>query len=89
MHKDWLIKTLTVEQAEAEHMVTDERLGQMPVPFGFCNAAWKDLVARMQPGDELWRFSSSAESWQRLGGCGGIALIRRGEVVASVLTDMN
>jgi hypothetical protein len=89
MHNDWLKRKLTVEQAETEHMVGDERLGPKPVPFGFCNAEWRELIAQMQPGDELWEFSSSRDSWQHLCGRGGIALVRGGEVVASVLTEMN
>jgi len=43
----------------------------------------------MQEGDELWEFCSSWESWQKLAGRAGIALVRNGEVVASVDTMMN
>lgn len=89
MHKDWLKRKLTVEQAEAEHMVEDEQLGQTPVPFGFCNKAWRDLLAKMQPQDELWEFSSSDHSWQHLAGRGGISLVRRGKIIASLVTKMN
>lgn len=89
MRKDWLKRKLTIEQAEAENMVTDERLGQAPVPFGYCNNMWRALLAKMRSGDELWEFSSSRESWQHLCGRRGIALVRGGEVVASVLTEMN
>jgi hypothetical protein len=46
-------------------------------------------VAQMQPGDELWAFSSSTVSWQNLCGRAGIALVRGGEVVASMITKMN
>lgn len=65
-HKDplaWaLIKRYrSVEEAEAEHMVTDARLGDAPVPFGFSNGDWSQLLAIMQDGDELWTFSTSEE----------------------------
>jgi hypothetical protein len=89
MNADWLKRKLTVEQAEAENMIAIERLGPKPVPFGFCNRDWHNLLAQMQPGDELWEFSSSGESWQNLCGRAGVALVRGGEVVASMITSMN
>ncbi len=89
MDKDWLTRKLTVEEAEAENLVSDERLGLTPVPFGYCNSEWRNLRAQIQPGDELWEFTSPAESWAQLFGRAGIALIREGEVVDSITTMMN
>jgi hypothetical protein len=83
MQKDWLKRRLTIEQAEAEQMVTDARLGREPVPFGFCNCQWRDLIAKMQPGDELWEFSHIEGP---LCGEGGFAIIRHGELVGSMTT---
>lgn len=82
-------RKLTVEEAEAENMVTDESLGPAPVPFGFCNDQWRHLLDQIQPGDEIWEFSSSRETWENLCGCGGIELIRNGETVATVVTRIN
>jgi hypothetical protein len=89
MHKDWLQKRVTVAEAEAAHMVHTDRLGPDPVPFGFQNARWQQLLAQMKEGDELREFFSSAESWQHLAGRAGIALVRDGEVVSSIVTMMN
>lgn len=89
MTRDWLIKQLTVQEIEALHSVRDERLGPDPVPFGFINDRWKALLAEMQPGDELWEFRSPPESWMRLSGRAGIAVVRNGEVVDSLTTAMN
>lgn len=89
MIRDWLTKRLTVQEIEAEHSVRDERLGPNPVPFGFIHDQWLALIARMQPGDELWQFSSPPESWQHLCGRAGVALVRNGEVVDSITTAMN
>jgi hypothetical protein len=83
MRKDWLKRKLTVEQAEVEHMVTAAQLGPKPIPFGFCNRQWKDMIAQMQPDDELWEFSHVAGP---LCGVGGIALVRNGEIVAHMRT---
>ena len=89
MHKGWLKKQVSVAEAEAAHMVQTDRLGPDLVPFGFQNDRWRDLLAQMQDGDELWEFSSSWESWQHLAGRAGIVLVRNGEVVTSIVTMMN
>jgi hypothetical protein len=87
--KDWLQKRLTVAEAEASYMVKDDRLGPAAVPFGFQNDKWRALRAEMQEGDELWEFTSPPESWANLGGRAGIALVRDGEVVRTLVTRMN
>jgi hypothetical protein len=87
--KEWLTRRVTVEEAESANMVQNERLGPDPVPFGFINHRWKQLVARMAPGDELWEFSSSPESWANLAGRSGVALVRGGEVIDSIITEVN
>jgi hypothetical protein len=87
--KDWLQKRLTVAEAEAAYMVRDARLGPDPVPFGFQNDKWRALLADMQGGDEIWEFTSPPESWRNLAGRAGIALVRHGEVVRSIVTTMN
>jgi hypothetical protein len=87
--KDELQKRVTVAEAEAAHMVKSDRLGPAPVPFGFQNDKWRALLAEMQDGDELWEFASSPESWKDFHGRAGIALVRRGDVVRTLVTIMN
>jgi len=89
MDTDWLKQKLTVAQAESKHMVSDPRLGPTPVPFGFCHAKWQNLLSKMQDGDELWEFSSSDHSWQHLAGRAGLALVRNGQIIHSIVTAMN
>lgn len=89
MHEDWLKRALTVAQAEAENLVTNEHLGSEPIPFGYCSSQWRDLLARMQPGDEIWEFSSPPETWEDLCGRRGIVLLRGKEAVAWIVTSMN
>ena len=83
MHKDWLKRKLSIEQAEAENMITDARLGPTPVPFGFCHNKWREMIAQMQPDDELWQYSFAAGP---LCGAGGFAIVRNGEIVAEMRT---
>ena len=87
--KNWLKKKLTIEEVEMANTVQDRRLGPVPIPFGFQNAQWKALLAQMMEGDELWEFSTSPESWRALAGSAGIALVRDGQVIVSILTKMS
>jgi hypothetical protein len=89
MDEDWLQKRVTVAEAEAAHAVKLEHLSPDPVPFGYLNERWQALLARMQEGDELWEFCSSPESWAHLAGREGIALVRDGKIIDSILTIMN
>ena len=85
----WMQKRITVEEAEAANLVTDERLGPDPVPFGFINDDWKKLLSLMREGDELWEFDSPPETWEKLAGRRGIALVRECRVLYTIITLMN
>ena len=50
---------------------------------------WAVFVGKMQPGDELWFFSSSRASWDWLAGREGYAIVRNGKKVDSYITRMN
>jgi hypothetical protein len=91
--KEWLQKPISVAEAEAAYPgITDDRVKRFPdaaKPFGFKNAEWEALRAEMQPGDQLWTFSSPPASWQGLAGRSGIALVRNGAPVKILLGAMN
>jgi hypothetical protein len=86
---EWLQKRVTVEEAEAAETLVDKRLGPDPVPFGFGNAKWKQLIAQMREGDELWSFRSPRETWANMSGRMGYSLVRGGRVISSIVTLMN
>ncbi len=89
----WLQKKVTVAQAEAEHPgISDERKVRSPEaakPFGFQHQKWEEFKAGMLPSDELWTFSSPADSWRDLAGRAGIALVRNGVPIRTIVTVMN
>jgi hypothetical protein len=89
MRKEWLQEQTTLEQAEQDHLVKDERLGPNPVPFGFQLESWIRFKGQMREGDELWKFSSPAETWQHLAKLEGLSIVRNGEIVDSIVTMMN
>jgi hypothetical protein len=82
-------KYASIQEADNENMVTDPRLGDSPVPFGFSNHQWRELLAEMQDGDELWTFSTSDESWDNRCGRAGISLVRNGKEVTYIVRKMN
>jgi hypothetical protein len=91
--KDWLQKPISVAEAETAYPgITDDRVKSFPdaaKPFGFKNTEWEALKAEIQPGDELWTFSSPPASWQGLAGRAGIALVRNGAPIKILLGAMN
>ena len=53
------------------------------------NPGIQELLDLMQPGDELWWFSTSKESWSRLCGRAGYVVLRDGQQVAHLVLIMN
>ena len=80
---------ITIAEAEAAHLVQVDELGPDPVPFGFMNTKWKAMLAEMQPGDGLFTYRTSPESWNALAGREGIFLVRDGKVIRSLVTMMS
>jgi len=85
----WLTDRMTVEEAETKHLVLHPQLGEEPIPFGFQNEAWKALVDRMEEGDEVWAFNSPKETWEKMFGRAGIAVVREGKIVDMLVTKLN
>lgn len=86
--KAWLRKRITVEEAQQQSYKLDD-LGPDPVPFGYSYGKWGVMKEMMKAGDELWIFSSPSESWANLAGRAGIALVRKGRVIASMVNLLN
>jgi hypothetical protein len=94
-----LIARKTVAELEAANTLRPDQLSEsdrtgprasiMLKPFAFLNDKWEALKARMQPGDELWTFASSPQSWRDLAGRAGIALVRNGQIIERLVTMMN
>ncbi len=53
------------------------------------HAFWQVLKSLLQPGDELYEFSTDQESWDALAGRAGIHVVRDGEIVATIITMLN
>ena len=80
--KNWLVKQASIREAEEAHRVNG-------VSFGFMHDEWESLKSKMLSEDELWEFDSGPESWEQLMGWRGYAVVRNGEVVDMVITELN
>jgi hypothetical protein len=78
--KQWLSARVTVAEAERANTITNR-------PFGEQHGRWERLKGNMAAGDELWEFVSPPESWAHRCGRQGYAVVRRGEVVAALVTS--
>jgi hypothetical protein len=79
----WLKTRVTVQEAEDAHRVESMQ------PFGYTREAWLKLIASMQPKDELWTFCSPEINWRFSCGREGVALVRAGRVIDTIITRMN
>jgi hypothetical protein len=91
--KAWLTEKTTVTEAEAANPgIMGERAERFPdaaKPFGFQNRQWENLKALMLPRDEIWKFCSPLESWEHLAGRAGVALVRDGVSIRTIVSMMN
>lgn len=86
---NWLRQRISLEEAEVKYSIQSDDLGHNPVPFGYINAQWRELVSKAKDGDELWEFRSSDDSWEHLAGDAGVVLMRNGEIIDMITTEMN
>ncbi len=75
----YLTERTTFERAVTENMLDGK-------PFGHANDDWVRLLAKRREGDELWHFAppnaTSIQIW-------GLALVRRGRVVSTVIIGVD
>lgn len=80
----------SIEQAEKDNMITVKKNGKSVIlPFGYINDDWETLKSNYQEGDQIFKFSTSAESWDNLAGREGYVLIRGDQIIAEIITLMN
>lgn len=84
---------LTAEQEALATVLCDvaehDRTDVVRVAFGNQAYEWEEFKDQIREGDLLYHFRSDDDAWQAQEGSEGYALIRRGEVVALILTATN
>src|SRR5436190_581776 len=94
----WLRKRGTRAEFERAHLERTAALFNLPFekvakkfgdrPFGERNDGWVRFVQQLAEGDELWFFSSPADTFVRKCGCVGYAIVRDGIVRDTLITLM-
>lgn len=50
---------------------------------------WENFKSKINEGDEIYKFRSDTKSWKHLAGREGFELVRNGEVIYSITTEMS
>lgn len=88
VNKEWLLEQVILEEVEKESLCYVEQV-EKSIPFGFAFSKWNKLKDQFQEGDELWKYSSPSETWQRMHGRAGYCIVRSDEIVAKFVTVQN
>jgi hypothetical protein len=80
-----MVKAWLTRQSSLDEIVAQEQSAESDE----FKAQARALIEAFQPGDEVWRFRSPADTWQMRMGRAGVALVRNHEIVQSLLTMMN
>jgi hypothetical protein len=83
--KEWL----TTRYSEGEIAALGTTRGRVTRRMRPLLAGLLAFKARLKPGDELWGFDSPPESWANLHGSRGMAIVRNGEVVDTLVMMEN
>jgi hypothetical protein len=82
--REWLRERLLASELAALY-----EGGRSAFEYGYSErdtVGWTSIESQFTPGDEVWKYCSPMESWQSYKGEMGIAIVRQGAVVASVVT---
>jgi hypothetical protein len=83
-------KEISVEEADADcfsEPVRSRRGRIYRKPFR--NADWEAMKQKIQPGDRLYAYCTSKQSWRICMGSEGIELVRDGQIIDCILLRMN
>jgi hypothetical protein len=79
LDSNWLTTKTTYDDAVQDNTVEGRE-------FGHANEDWERLKAKMQAGDEFWYFAPPSPQVIQLW---GLALVRQGSVISTVITDVD
>ncbi|QDU76673.1 hypothetical protein Pan97_37280 [Bremerella volcania] len=84
--KEWLTAPTTLQEIMATCNNEDPQVAA--VANHYLNQA-APLFQQMQPGDELWNYSSPSDDWANNRGNAGLAIVRDGELIDSMCMVRN
>jgi hypothetical protein len=88
--RGWLRERVTVEQADSRYAEFErDSFALLGTTGGWLDYFRDEIVAEIQPGDELWLYDTGPEAWANLHGERGLAQVRGGRVVGLITEAMN
>jgi hypothetical protein len=88
LHAGLLVTCLAVREADRLRALSDvDQSSDITARDWRTDADW--WAKRMQPGDELWTWSTPRWTWEDLCGRGGFAIVRDGKPIYHSWTVMN
>jgi len=91
--QEFLLQQLTTLEVERLGLGEIPTMIGAPASLSHGRDAFKKNLAELKmlmlPRDELWTFSNSADAWKQLAGVTGLALVRNGQSIASMITARN
>lgn len=94
-HESWQNQWGVMKRADFRAGKTFREVGLSHLPAGSPRsaAAWLEALAvfrrQVQPGDVLYHYDSDPEEWDRGSGSEGYAIVRGGELFATLMVRMN
>lgn len=80
----------TIAEIESKNKVEIEKDRKKTIiPFGYVNDQWLEIKSKMKKGDKIFEFSTGPDSWANLAGRAGIVVLRKNELVGTLITTMN
>ena len=76
----WLVERVSKEEIVA--MIKPDKLNRLSDELAI-------IMSEMKPSDEFWHFSSPSKTWANLAGRSGIAIVRNGVPLDSIVLMMN
>lgn len=88
--RSWLHgESMSIDELERQLGTNRNENRQQLEWFGLGSKQWQRIKEQMQTGDQLYRFRSPPETWANMAGRAGIALVRDGRVIDTLVTSLN
>lgn len=88
--EEWLTTRLVSGSTKAfAQSERDEKVRQIASGFVNLQSEWDQVFGKIGPSDEIWEFDSPGDHWASLCGRAGVALVRVGEPIIGIVTEMN
>lgn len=88
--QEWLTKKLVCRSINfADGKDREAKIQEIAGEFVNLWSQWEQIFGKIGPNDEIWEFDSPGDYWVSFCGRSGIALVRPGEPIEGIATEMN